>query len=261
MSEQTVVSSIAFAIYMPGGKGTPIHKDRPTHGLVFNLGCTSSYSFDTGEELTVHSGECLYLPKGSSYIARRLDSTEGTSNGVYAINFLVSKESNSRPWLKKVKGQDEMLSLFSRAAREWTKKGEGYYEECMSDLYRIIWRLKNEAAQSSDTRPNISKIAPAIDHIRENYTTDSIKIAFLASLCGISEVALRKQFQKEFALSPAVYIRNMRIKYAKELMSNQDTSIADVAMLSGFNDISYFSREFKKAEGISPKEYLTSQKK
>ena len=38
-------------------------------------------------------------------------------------------------------------------------------------------------------------------------------------------------------------------------MRNQDASIADAAMLSGFNDISYFSREFKKSEGISPKEY------
>ena len=38
-------------------------------------------------------------------------------------------------------------------------------------------------------------------------------------------------------------------------MRNQDVSIADVAMLSGFNDVSYFSREFKKSEGISPKEY------
>ena len=43
-------------------------------------------------------------------------------------------------------------------------------------------------------------------------------------------------------------------------MRNRDASIADVATLSGFNDISYFSREFKKAEGISPREYMSLQK-
>ena len=261
MSEQTKVSSIAFATHMPSGKGTPIHKNRPTHGLVFNWGCTTSYTFDTGEELTVHSGECIYLPRGSNYIARRIEFTEGGNNGVYAINFLVLNNESSRPWVRAVKMQDEMLTLFSSAAREWTKKSEGYYEECMSDLYRIIWRLKNEAARSFTARSSETRISPAIEFIRENYTADSIKISHLAELCGISEVALRKQFQKQFSLSPAVYIRSMRINYAKELMRNQDVSIADVAMLSGFNDVSYFSREFKKAEGISPKEYLALHKK
>ena len=260
MTNQTVISSLVLAIYLPLGKGTPVHKDRPTHGLVFNLGCTSSYTFDNGEELIVRSGDCLYLPRGSNYIAKHIDCAEGAINGVYAINFLVSGEESSLPRVRKIKRQDEMLALFSRAAREWTKKSEGYYEECMSDLYRIIYRLKTEASQLSPTKSSIAKISPAIAYIRENYTTDSIKIAHLADICGISEVALRKQFQKEFAISPAVYIRNMRIKYAKELMRNRDASIADVATLSGFNDISYFSREFKKAEGISPREYMSLQK-
>ena len=255
MSEQTNISSITFAGYMPRGKGTPIHKNRQAHGLVFNLGSTSSYAFDTGEVLTVHSGECIYLPRGSNYIARCLEFAEGTGNGVYAINFLVLNEEIHRPMAKKIKHRDEILSLFSKAAREWIKKSDGYYEKCMSYLYRIIWRLKSEVSVSYTTRPGETKISPAIEYIRENYTADSIKISHLASLCGISEVALRKQFQKQFAISPAVYIRNMRINYAKELMSNQDVSIADVAMLSGFNDVSYFSREFKKSEGISPKEY------
>ena len=255
MSEQTKILGITFVGYMPSGKGTPIHKNRPTHGLVFNLGCTSSYAFSTGEVLTVHSGECLYLPQGASYVARRLEFTEGINNGVYAINFLVSNDEIHRPWVKKIEHRGEFLSLFSKAAREWIKKCDGYYEECMSDLYRIIWWLKNEASKSRESEANETRISPAIEYIRENYTTDFIKISKLAALCGISEVALRKQFQKQFAISPAVYIRNMRINYAKELMRNQDASIADAAMLSGFNDISYFSREFKKSEGISPKEY------
>ena len=257
MYEEAIVSSIAIALYMPNGKGSAVFKDRPNHGLVFNFGCTASYTFDTGEELILNSGECLYLPKGSNYFAKRLDYVDGNNHGVYAINFSMLNDQINRPWIRKIKRQDEMLALFSRAAREWTKKSDGYYEECMSDLYRIIRQLKTEAAQSAPSKSNMAKISPAIEYIRENYTTDSIKIAHLADLCGISEVALRKQFQKAFDLSPAVYVRNMRIKYAKELMRNRDASIADVAMLSGFNDISYFSREFKKAEGVSPKEYLS----
>ena len=210
------------------------------------------YYIDPGYEEDTRIGELVDFCKKSSIGEVMLFfNPEEVNNGHITIDELA-------PWLamaKKIKHRDEILSLFSKAAREWIKKSDGYYEKCMSYLYRIIWRLKSEASVSYTTKSAETKISPAIEYIRENYTADSIKISHLASLCGISEVALRKQFQKQFAISPAVYIRNMRINYAKELMSNQDMSIADVAMLSGFNDVSYFSREFKKSEGISPKEY------
>ena len=47
-------------------------------------------------------------------------------------------------------------------------------------------------------------------------------------------------------------------KYAKELLRSGERSVTDVAILSGFNDAAYFSREFKKIEGVSPTEYMKS---
>ena len=55
-----------------------------------------------------------------------------------------------------------------------------------------------------------------------------------------------------------VYIRNMRIKYAAELISSGLYSVTDAAMMSGFNDVAYFSREFKKVLGVTPRDYKMS---
>jgi AraC-like DNA-binding protein len=50
----------------------------------------------------------------------------------------------------------------------------------------------------------------------------------------------------------------MRINYAKELIKSGEYSITEIAIISGFCDVSYFSREFKKAIGVTPKDYLES---
>ena len=51
----------------------------------------------------------------------------------------------------------------------------------------------------------------------------------------------------------------MRIRYAKDLLDSGEYSISDAAFISGFNDVAYFSREFKKATGTQPSEYAKKQ--
>lgn len=257
LENEIVISKIVVALFMPSGQGKPIHKDRPSHGLVLNVDCTSEYRFETGEVFRVSSGECIYLPKGSNYTAKRFDIADTKGCGVYAINFLtVSDETINKPWVMRIKGENEMISLFSRAAKSWRNKEIGFYEECFSDLYRIIKQIKKESRKYSSREKTIDLLAPALEYINENYARESISVSYLSGLCHISEVYLRRLFQNAFSVSPAVYMRNLRIQYAKELLCSEGYTVTDVAMLSGFNDAAYFSREFKKVVGVSPKEYI-----
>ena len=260
LDENVTVSQIAVALYLPQGKGRPIHRDRPTHGIVFNVGCVSIYHFESGEELTVRSGDCVYLPKNSNYTAQRFEISDTKGSGVYAINFLTldAQESN-RPWTMPIKGKDELISLFSKAASAWSKQDVGYHEECYAALYRILRRLKREHSQYAPKEKIAAALAPALRYIDEHYQTESIPISKLASLCGVSEAYLRRQFQKVFAVSPAVYVRNLRIRYAKDLLCNGAYSVTQAATLSGFNDVAYFSREFKKQFGKTPLKYRSNK--
>lgn len=255
---ELIVTGIALAIFIPFGTGAPIHRDRPRHGLALNVNCDSTYHFSTGKSLTCHAGQCIYLPQGSTYTVEHHISSEPfpADAGTYAINFfLVEPIPSAEPILLSVRGKDKVLSFFSRAETAWHQKFPGYYEECLINLYQLFKLFRQESATYSRQEHVLTKLAPALQYIETNYTNESITLPHLAGLCGVSEPHLRKLFHDAFSTTPSNYIRSMRINYAKDLLHSGEYSVTTVAALSGFNDLSYFSREFKKATGIPPNKY------
>ena len=77
----------------------------------------------------------------------------------------------------------------------------------------------------------------------------------------MSEVYFRKLFKEEYGISPQKYIINLRMQYAKGLISTGYYSLNEVAYMSGYTDYKYFSVEFKKSMGVSPSEYLYNYEK
>ena len=62
-------------------------------------------------------------------------------------------------------------------------------------------------------------------------------------------------FKKVANVTPNEYLISIRISNAKQLLSESNLSVAQIAEMCGFNDASYFSYYFKKTFGITPREY------
>lgn len=255
-----VVSIIKIAIFVPLNSGKRIHNARPSHGFAFNVNSHATYHFSNGTVLTCHPGQCIYLPKESSYTvdsaAESIPPCDTSSAGTYAINFhLFNNAPLCEPFVLSLRGKDTALSYFSKAETVWRQKSVGYQEECFSALYHLVALFKKELNTYSHLDSILAKIAPALRYIEANFTTESITLSHLAELCGMSEPHMRKLFNCAFSVSPSVYIRNMRLNYAKELLRTGEYSVTSVALMSGFNSTAYFSHEFKKATGVSPNKY------
>ncbi|MEO9476793.1 MAG: AraC family transcriptional regulator [Cyclobacteriaceae bacterium] len=110
---------------------------------------------------------------------------------------------------------------------------------------------------------NSSSILELIQDLYSNRNTDlksvvqlhqynNLSIEELAQLSNLSVSSFKREFKNEFDDTPSHYFNSQRIKKAKELLKLTDINISEIAYEIGYNDPLYFTRLFKKREGLSP---------
>jgi AraC family L-rhamnose operon transcriptional activator RhaR/AraC family L-rhamnose operon regulatory protein RhaS len=101
---------------------------------------------------------------------------------------------------------------------------------------------------------SLQRVEGVIKYIEENYSED-INIDSLAKVAYMSRRNLGRVFREAIGQSPIEYLIRVRVTHSLELLRNPDFSITDVAFRVGFNDSNYFSRQFKKTTGQTPREF------
>lgn len=99
-----------------------------------------------------------------------------------------------------------------------------------------------------------NRMAFIVKYIRE-HLTEEINVDKLADKACMSKSNFFKTFKNTLGESPIDYLNSERIKFAKKMIKNTNNKLSDVAFKSGFNNVSYFNRQFKKIENITPKQY------
>ncbi|WP_022764031.1 AraC family transcriptional regulator [Butyrivibrio sp. XPD2006] len=91
------------------------------------------------------------------------------------------------------------------------------------------------------------------DHINEDISIDTIakEISYSASYA-------RKIFIKHLGMTPAVYIRRLKLSKSALKLRDENCQILDVAMEMGFGSVDGYQRAFRREFGCNPKEYSTS---
>ena len=97
-------------------------------------------------------------------------------------------------------------------------------------------------------------VANAVDIIENNYYSN-ITLNDLSKRLSIAKSTLEHQFKKETNCSIIEYKINCQLEEACNLLKITNTQISDIAMETGFNNVSYFSKMFKKKYDLTPKAY------
>lgn len=99
-----------------------------------------------------------------------------------------------------------------------------------------------------------TKTAPAVDYVATHYH-EVVREETVAALCGMCISSFSRTFKKEQGKTFREYVLDYRISKACELLQNQGVNVTDVAFTVGFNEVSYFSRMFKRVVGKTPTEF------
>jgi two-component system response regulator YesN len=90
----------------------------------------------------------------------------------------------------------------------------------------------------------------------ESHYTDDISLENMAAHVNISPQYFSKLIKKTTGFNFIDWLSMLRIKKAKELLTNSNLSVKEVCFMVGYKDPNYFSRIFKKSIGITPSEYV-----
>lgn len=106
-------------------------------------------------------------------------------------------------------------------------------------------------------RPHVAHdqiVTAAKEFIFKHFTRD-IKLGEVAWHVGKGEEHLARVFKRDTGQSVFEYVREMRINHAKTLLLNPALTLTQIARLSGFHSLHFFSRTFHKHEGVSASRY------
>ena len=118
-------------------------------------------------------------------------------------------------------------------------------------LYRLLGLAFGAAFQAEADKGGNSRALDGALLIEQTYL-ENIPISELARTCHVSENTFRAFFRKRFKSSPVQYRNKLRIARARELLSEGSCTIAEAAYGSGFENVGYFCRLYKKMTGENP---------
>jgi len=225
-------------LFVPGETGGQIVID----GLLYPLHAGSAYFVAPGQRVETHyesDGEYLQyrflfdvigseedVAAGSAWLTERRKFNAPSESRLFALCEKTDASWNAPDAIDRLAGQAGLLELLHLLL-----KRQGDQGDALDRVYAYIGKNYREAATVDD----------------------------LAVKAGMSRYHFMRSFKERFGQSAMEYMTELRTNEAKQLME-AGTPLRGVAEAVGYKDPLYFSSQFKKLVGISPRSYMANRK-
>lgn len=151
---------------------------------------------------------------------------------------------------------DKLLKIIEAMENE-VQTHSPYSDVCLNSylmvlLYNITRKQEiKEKAKNTSTSQSTSLFSDIVDYFDENYDKPIDVTEYFQSI-GYSYHHLRHSFKEIYGLSPTQYLTKVRIEAAKKLLLTTDLSAEEISKNCGFNSLSHFVSNFKKATQKTP---------
>jgi len=92
------------------------------------------------------------------------------------------------------------------------------------------------------------------------HLSQSIELAELAGIAGLSVFHFARQFKQSAGVTPHSFVVQKRVERAREMLGRTDLSLSEIAIATGFSDQSHFARHFRQMLGTTPGQFRWSQR-
>lgn len=160
-----------------------------------------------------------------------------------------------------------VLEVFQRAAQQMNvvlalpRQGSLFAQlqrfRHVSQFKQFVLELaRNFAAEAAQGQKRDERLKNAVvRYVEENYGDPNLNVSTIADHLGVSQSYLSTQFKRQTGINASDYMHVVRIRHAKEMMSDASLSLMVIAKQAGYISDATFIRSFKKYEGITPGAY------
>lgn len=161
-----------------------------------------------------------------------------------------------QPSAQEITDYPPVAELFEKLLDTWNDKGPGYEFVAATYLRQLLILISQNNKKQSKNRAVSLKIDRIIEYMRQNIDS-KITLEELSRIAGLSTFYLSRAFKEATGYPIIMYFNKMKIDKAKEMLIEGNKKVKEVAYGLGYSNEFYFSRTFKRIEGLSPKEFYS----
>jgi two-component system response regulator YesN len=197
--------------------------------------------------------EFAQLFKEVSQTAGMITALEGVGRAqmvelLYALSVMFLTYLNRRGLFSAVTGMTRTEPLLNVLSLTSWSEAEAYFEA----LSELLFSLKQ-----SEQKDRVGQIVSAVNQYIEQHLHESLSLDILAEHVYLHPTYLSRLYKLAAGVRLTDRIKELRLKRAKELLSNPRLKVHEVAEETGFESAHYFAKVFKKETNLTPQEYRT----
>ena len=148
---------------------------------------------------------------------------------------------------------DEVFGELETMLLHLVRTGETAGDHCYKlGLFMAILSRLCQVWQVRPSEITVPLDIPKLTAYLERNFQRPIYLDDLAKRSGMSRATLLRHFRSALGATPMIYLRNLRLRHAAELLLKTDLDLKEIADQSGFQSVIYFFRAFKKEFGCAP---------
>ncbi len=150
--------------------------------------------------------------------------------------------------------QERIAGIFDRIQQTVSVRTPCQSVELSNLGYALFAELASQMGRDGKKGEFEMILEEIMSHLGAGYSLDS-----LAGKFHVGKRTLNRLFRKYVNCTPVQYLIRMRLEYAAQLLSLNTHDIQSVAEECGYRDAAFFSREFKRRYGVSPRDFHRKQ--